>query len=218
MRRLFVMLTYPCLLIAYSLYAVAGQSNDSTNPPPRGEIIKVSATLKVDPVQEIRIGNFKAKFEKTTLGEILNSIGIGSIQHAGDAGESQYWLCYSLPRQRIWLISHGEMGGPHHRLTQVHSITNVLISQGNDACPRIPTRFQSISMNFGWLGTSRENLLKVLGQPSGSQDDRLIYYYAAKKPGLFRGQHVEWDVTGYVEAVIANNKISSLFASHITSY
>jgi hypothetical protein len=218
MRLFFEMFTCIYLLIAYSLYAVAGQGYDSTNPPPRDGIITVPATLKADPVQEIRIGDFKAEFEKTTLGEILNTIGIGSIQHAGDAGESQYWLCYSVPRQRIWLISHGEMGGRDHALTQVHSISTVSTSHGNDACPQMPTRYKSISMNFGWLGTSQKNLLKALGKPLGKKDSRLMYFYAGEKPGLYGGQSVEFDVIGFSEVVIDDGKITSVFASHVTSY
>jgi hypothetical protein len=186
-------------------------------PPPTNERITVSATLKVDPVQEIRIGSFKAQFEKTTLGEILDAVGIGSIQHAGDAGGSQYWLCYSLPNERIWLISHGEMGGSNHALTQVQAISTKS-SRENAACPQIPICFQSIAMNFGWLGTTQEKFLKVLGQPSGKQDGRLMYYYAGKEPGVYDGQKMEWDVTSYVEVVMEKNKISSISASHVTSY
>jgi len=215
MRFIFAMLVSLYLLFAYNLYAVAGQRGESTYPPRTSEIITVPATLKIDPIQEIHIGNFKAEFERTTLGEILEALGIGSIQHAGDAGGYQEWLCYALPNQRIWLIS-SEMGGG--RLTQVHAISKRSASQGNAACPQIPTRFQSISMNFGWLGTTQKKLLKALGQPSGTQDSRLMYFYAGKKPGLYGGQSVEWDVTSYVEAVIVDNKISSLYASHVTSY
>ncbi len=38
------------------------------------------ATFKVDPIREIRIGDLRAEFEKTTLGGIINTLGIGSIQ------------------------------------------------------------------------------------------------------------------------------------------
>jgi hypothetical protein len=73
-------------------------------------------------------------------------------------------------------------------------------------------------MNFGWIGTTQENLLKALGRPSATQDGRLMYFYAGKKSGLYGGQNVKWDVTSYVEAVIVDNKISSIVASHVTSY
>ncbi len=215
MRHIFAMLISLYLLFAYNLYAVAGQRGESTYPPRTSEIITVPATLEIDPIQEIRIGSFKVGFEKTTLGEILNAVGVGSIQHAGDAGGYQEWLCYSLPSQQIWLIS-SEMGGG--RLTQVQAILTRSPSQGKAACPEIPARFQSISMNFGWLGTTQENLFKALGQPSGRKDGRLMYFYAGKKPGLYGGQSVEWDVTSYVEVVIVDNKVSSLYASHVTSY
>jgi hypothetical protein len=185
-------------------------------PPPTNESIKVSATLKVDPVREIRIGSFKAQFEKTTLGEILETVGIGSIQHAGEAGESQYWLCYSLPNQRIWLIST-EMGGSGHKLIQVQAISTKS-SRENAACPQIPARFKSISMKFGWLGTNQDDFIKALGRPSGKEDGRLMYHYAGKKPGVYDGQRIEWDVTSYVEVVMEKSKISSITASHVTSY
>lgn len=207
-------------LISFSLMLFLALSNaafsESMSPPPTRGMITVSATLKTDPVQSIHLGDFVAEFEKTTLGEIRDTLGLGSIQHTGDAAESQYWLCYSLPSQRVWLISHGEMGGSDHALTQVQSVSTS--SPGNALCPQIPTRFQIISLNFGWIGTTKEYLLKVLGQPSGIEDNRLIYYYGGKKSGIYQGQSVEWDVIGYVEVVIIDNKVSSLYASHVTSY
>lgn len=210
-RPIFILLMF---FLALSNIAFSG----SLSPPPTHGMITVPATLKSDPVQSIRIGDFVAEFEKTTLGEIRDTLGFGSIQHSGDAAESQYWLCYSLPSQRVWLISNGEMGGSDHALTQVQSTLTSSTSQENTACPQIPTRFQTIYLNFGWIGTTQESLLKALGQPSGIKDSRLIYYYSGKKSGVYQGQSVEWDVTGYVEAVIIDNKVSSLYASHVTSY
>jgi hypothetical protein len=191
---------------------------ESTEPPLRtDEAITVSATLTVDPAQKIQIGAITAKFEKTTLGEILNTVGAGAIEHAGDAGGSQYWLCYSLPNQRVWLISHGEMGGSDHALTQVQAISLNSISK-DKTCPELPRRFHSISMNFGWLGSTKDQFLKALGQPSGKIDGRYIYYYSGKKPGVYDGEKMEWDVTGYIEVTSVNNIVSSIFASHVTSY
>ena len=200
------------LFLAFSNTAFS----ESLSPPSTHGMITVPATLKADPVQSIRIGSFIAEFEKTTLGEIRDTLGLGSIQHSGDAAESQYWLCYSLPNQRVWLISHGEMGGSDHALTQVQSISTS--SPGNASCPQIPKHFQTISLNFGWIGTTKVSLLKALGPPSGIENGHLIYYYSGKKSGIYQGQSVEWDVIGYVEAVIIDNKVSSLYASHVTSY
>jgi hypothetical protein len=186
-------------------------------PPPTDEKIKVSATLKVDPVQEIQIGSMSAIFEKTTLGEILKTVGVGSIEHAGDAGGSQYWLCYSLPNQRVWFISHGEMGGSDHALTQVQAISTKSSSESK-TCPTLPSRLQSISMKFGWIGSTKDQLLKALGQPSGKQDGGYTFYYSGKEPGEYEGKKMEWDVIGYIEVKTEKDVVSSIFASHVTSY
>ena len=218
MRQAYAMVVCLYILLAYNLCARADQTCDSTKPPNIGDIITVPATLKVDPIQEIRVGSLKAEFEKTTLTEIRSAIGTGSIQHSGDGEERQFWLCYSLPSQRVWLISDGEMGGGNHTLTQVHAISIKSTSQGNAACPQeIIARFRSISMNFGWLGTTQKKLLKTLGQPSGRQDGRLMYYYAGKEPDYYDGKLIEWDVTSYIEATIVDNKVSSLYVSHVTT-
>jgi hypothetical protein len=110
------------------------------------------------------------------------------------------------------------MGGNEHELTQVQAIsikpTSIVIA----SCPQIPLRFQTISMNFGWIGTSQESLVKVLGQPSGKNDGRFQYLYEGKKPGMYQGQKIEFDVLGFIDVTIVNNKISSVYASHVTSY
>ncbi len=190
---------------------------ESSVPPPARHIISVPATVKKDPVLKVRIGKVVANFEKTTLDEIRNAIRAGSINHSGEAGGSQYWLCYSLPRQRIWFISNGEMGGPEHVLTQVHAISGTGL-QASSPCPSLPQEFQRVSFDFGWIGTAENYLLKTLGKPSGKRGPKYIYYYEGKKPATSDGQAVEWDVTGYIEAKIVNSKIASLYVSHVTSY
>lgn len=204
------------------LFAVCSSAfGESITPPHRSGEITVKASLKKDPVQFIRLGSFVATFEKTTLDEIKDALSLGAIQHAGDAGESQYWLCYSLPGQRIWLISHGEMGGSDHALTQVQAITTsptFSTHQEKAACPSIPWQYQSISTSFGWIGKSKKALLNILGQPSGIKGNRLIFFYRGTEIGPYYDKQVEWDVLGFVEAEIIDDKISSLYASHVTSY
>ncbi|MBI4831497.1 MAG: hypothetical protein HY801_08075 [Candidatus Lindowbacteria bacterium] len=186
-------------------------------PPPTNEAITVPATLKSDPVQRIRLGGFVAEFEKTTLGEIRDALGCGSIEHAGDAGESQYWLCYSVPGQRVWFISHGEMGGDEHALTQVQAISTSSHSDADAACPVIPKGFQPVSFWFGWIGKDKNAVLRALGPPSGMRGETLIYFYEGKKPGVYDGEAMESDVMGYIEMEISHDKVTSIFASHVTS-
>ena len=187
-------------------------------PPVASEIISVPSTMSEDLVQEINIGKFKAKFEETTLGEILEVIGHGIIDHFGDASESNYWLCYTLPKQRIWLISNGEMGGSNHTLTQVSAVTlNGNVGE-NPSCPSLQTSFQPIEFDFGWLGSDQKTIVKYLGEPSGATENSLTFFYSGKQPGFYRGEVVDWDITSYIEISFENNKAKSIRASHITSY
>jgi hypothetical protein len=191
--------------------------DESTSPPATNDIISIDATLKVDPVRKIQIGKFIAGFESTTLDEIRKFLGTGSIDHSGDAGSSQYWLCYSLPGQRVWFISHGEMGGSTHVLTQVRVISTDPKKVENKSCPTLPPEVKPIQFDFGWIGTTKESLIDSLGQPSGIDGNALIYYYQGKKTATYSGVHADWDVLGYVKVIFENNKIISIYASHITS-
>jgi len=187
-------------------------------PPVVGDEITAPATLENDPVQQIYLGGFVAKFEEKTLGEILAAVGHGSIEHAGDASESQYWLCYSLPYQRLWLISHGEMGGVDHTLSAVSAQSINSGNVENSMCPTLPTAFQPVSFDFGWLGTDKEKVIQSLGQPSATEDNRIMFFYEGKQPGPYQGQTVDWDVLGYVEMVLEDGKVTFINASHVTSY
>lgn len=200
------------------IHAGMNQTTESNRPKLPDGAIEVPATLKSDPIRVFQMGTFKAIFEETTLSAIMGALGKGSIQLSRATGESQYWLCYSLPHQRIWLISNGEMGGPDHTLTQVQAVSTKTLSQEDAACPQIPTSFQPISMNFGWLETSKEQLLASLGPASGRKDSRLMFFYKGKEPGMYEGKKVEWDIIAYIEAIIVDNKVSSLYISHVTTY
>jgi len=187
-------------------------------PPKTRGSITVPATMEKDHVRQIRIGQFVAKFEETTLGEINKIIGEGTICHHGDASESIYWLCYSLHKQRIWFISHGEMGGPNHVLTQVSAMSYNSTFVDSSSCPSLPTNSQPISFDFGWLGAEKQTIIKSLGQPSGTTENSLSFYYSGKQPGLYHGRIVDWNVIGYLEMNLDNDKVVSIRASHVTSY
>ena len=206
------------LVILLSSFSPSSSGESVELPPHREGRITVPPTLKTDPIHEITIGNFKAKFEETTLSEILKAVGVGTIQYNRDDGVGQYWLCYSLPHQRVWFISNELMSGSEYELTQVQAVSIKPTSIVNASCPQIPPRFQTISMNFGWIGSSQETLVKVLGQPSGKNDGHFQYLYEGNESGMYQGQKVEFDVLGFIDATIVNNKISSVYVSHVTSY
>ena len=199
-------------IISVLYLVVLSASAGSVQPPEVDWRITVPATIKADHVKTIKVGENVFKFEETPLSKIRQIVGVGEIEHAGDAAASQYWLCYSFLNQTVWFISHGEMGGPSNVLTQVQAVSQ------NLGCPELKTELHKIQSSFGWLGTSKESLLDLLGKPSGTSRDILKFFHLGTKPGEYNGEIVNWDVIGYVEVTIENNKVSSIYASHTTTY
>jgi len=204
-------------ILTLTLAIPSNATDEPTSPPATNDINPVHATLKEDPAQKIQIGKFIAGFESTTLDEIRKFLGTGLIDHSGDAASSQYWLCYSLLGQRVWFISHGEMGGSNHVLTQVHVISTGEKKVENKSCPTLPPEAIAVQFDFGWIGTTKESLIDSLGQPSGTDGNALIYFYHGKKTATYTGIHADWDVLGYVKVILENNRIVSIYASHVTS-
>ena len=44
-----------------------------------------------------------------------------------------------------------------------------------------------------------------------------MFLYQDKKKETRNGEEIDWDVLGYVEVIIENNKILSINASHVTA-
>ncbi len=208
------------LFISILIFTLATNSDlmaNSTSPPATNDRISVDATLKKDPASKLQIGKFVAELEMTTLDEIRAFLGAGSIEHSGDAASSRFWLCYSLPGQRVWFISHGEMGGSKHVLTQVQVISTKGKEGENVNCPILSDGSYTIKFDFGWIGTTKASLINFLGQPSGEVGNTLMFLYQDKKKETRNGEEIDWDVLGYVEVIIENNKILSINASHVTA-
>src|SRR5947207_15600203 len=90
--------------------------------------------------------------------------------HTGDAGGSIYWLCYTIPHghatDRIWIISHREIGGPEGRVTSFAAsrIDNAKVTTD---CPPLPAANQPASLEIhGWLGAANPQLQRHLATPS----------------------------------------------------
>jgi hypothetical protein len=207
----------------------ADQPCAQSMPPPAGsEVINASPTLRHKPATKVSLGQFLIELEDTTLAQVLAAVATGRIDHQGDAGESVYWLCYSVPRtplpERLWITAHA-MGGPEHR------IGGVVVQQVNGApgvgrdCPDLPPAFQRISVDRGIrVGTALSELRRTLGPPSGHRDDWFVFLYSGKVAGRLRApgdtveRTVEFDESSVLEARIVSRKVVALRASKLTSY
>ena len=196
-----------------------------STPPPRAvsDAITVAPTTVKDHVRSLRLGEFTALFEKTPLEEIRAKLGGNEISHAGDASDSIRWLCYSLPGQIFWLISN-PMGGTRAHLMEVVAESVPNADPRLESCSPVPQNLRPISLEFGWLGTSKAELHHRLGQPSRVQGDWQLFRFQGKVDGSYRApgaaapSRVEYDVLAYIEAKLENGAISALRALHVTSY
>lgn len=123
-------------------------ASPSVPPPPAPDIYEprsdvAGGTLKVAP-SGFSLGHSHVRFEQTTLGDIVSLVGAGAIAHQGDAGESLYWICYTIPEAqqsgRVWILADGEMGGPEHHIT---GLSAALLPQATPTadCPALRSPF-----------------------------------------------------------------------------
>ena len=186
------------LIEAFSVSTIGAQAL----APPRFPLDVVpKPTLKSAPSSTITLGPLKVTFDKTTLDEIRTEIGVGRIEHQDDAVESSYWLCYSVvgsgPKEKVWFLSHGEMGGPDH---VIHGIAARALSDSSsvDTCSDLPQKFRTLSLDSGiWLGTTSTAIRKKLGEPSLSRDSWLHYESLRELRGDPRAK--EWGADTFYE-------------------
>jgi hypothetical protein len=216
-RRL-MLASMSCWLALLSVVALA----EAVPPLKRESDAMPAPTLARKPTTGLIMGRLSVNFEKSTLGEIRDAIGIGTVEHRGDAGGSIYWLCYSIPShpvaQRVWLIADGEMGGNEHRVTGVHALQSAAIRASN-GCPLLQQGFLLVHFDNGlWLGQARTKVTNTLGSPSAQTGGWWSYSYAGKAPGLNEGHSVDYDVTSLFEAQLKGGTITAIIASQVTSY
>jgi hypothetical protein len=106
------------------------------------------------------------------LADIQKDAKVGSIYHRGEAGGSEYWLCYTIRSPeptRVW-FSSWELGGYYH------AIENFYVSMGDaieviPSCPELPKRLTPVLLdNSIWLGSDMNMLENSIGRPSAVYD------------------------------------------------
>ena len=200
------------------LLACAMASAQTTTPPSQPFDAQTwSASMKQKPTLGATLGKWRVDFERTTLPEVLSRTSVGEIQHAGDAGESIYWLCYTLTGQtpaRLWITSHGEMGGPEKAITGI-TITRLNSSPPLPECPALPIHMQPASLQAKvWLGMDGRTLASKLGAPSHRSGDWISYDFQGKAPGNCPGGS---DVLNSLLLKTRRGTVEAIYANQITS-
>jgi hypothetical protein len=149
-------------------------------PPPSLPFLDAApTTLQAPPVSSLRLGSLVVTLDSGTLPAVARAVGDGVVSHAGDASESTYWLCYSLgphaSRQRLWLLSSGELGGSNHTIYGVVAKA-VARAVASPTCPELPRGFVPVTLDVGfWIGSRERDARAKLGSPSLSEGSWLHF-------------------------------------------
>jgi hypothetical protein len=201
---------------------VLGASSNAyaQTPPPAApfDAMTWKATLKRKPPTTLQMGTLRIQLEQTTLDEVRRTASVGNIAHRGDAGDSVYWLCYTRsgldPRQRIWIMSHGEMGGDRHYVTGIRAQA-IPGGRATADCPALPTHLQPLSLdNHIWLGASEEEASMRIGAPSFRSGPWWSYDFAGKVAGNCPGGS---DLTASLMLQVQHGHVNSLSINQTTS-
>ena len=176
------------------------------------------ASMKEEPTKGIALGTFQVTFETTTLTDVRKAASAGTIAHTGDAGGSIYWLCYTIPHghaaDRIWIISHGEMGGPEGRVTSFAAsrIDNAKVTTD---CPPLPNAMQPAPLEIHvWLGAADAEVQRRLGSPSHHARGWKAYNFRAKVPGDCEGGY---DLLNWLFIKSVRGQVATIYAGQVSS-
>lgn len=204
-----------CVVMNSAMLAPA-MADQVPRPPDIASFSDVTPTLALAPNTKLLMGKLTIELERTTLDEIRKSIGVGAIGHRGDAADSEYWLCYTLPprsgsRARVWLSS-GELGGAKHAIGGIHASAISKPETAVPACPLLPAQLRPVSLESRlWLGSTSAKLERVLGKPSAKRDGWWLYSYGGKSAVS------EFDRSVVLGAHLKSGRIDQLFAFQTTT-
>jgi hypothetical protein len=199
----------------------AALNSFAQTPPPVAPLdaINWKATMKRIPSTGLQMGTLPVRFGKTTLDDVRRAASVGEIAHQGDAGESAYWLCYTslgvTQAERIWVIAHGEMGGPEHYVTDISA---ELLPNGSatEDCPALPKNLKPLSLdNHLWIGASKGGATSKLGPPSFRKGAWRSYDFQAKVPGNCEGGG--FDLSAALLLHFQNGRVNLLHVGQVTS-
>ncbi len=195
---------------------------ETTPPPFSFDGATPRPTLLAPPPVDLRLGQLRIRFGRTTLRDLQVATGKGIIAHRGDAGESKYWLCYegtvNSSAVRLWFIA-GEIDGPKRAIGVVQLVVATRNPYSEGDCPALPDKLQRISLGRATvLGLSAEGAVARLGEPSSRESEALSYFHLRKIPGQYQGTTVDFDRSNLLELRLVGGKVVGLVVSQSTTY
>jgi hypothetical protein len=142
-------------------------------------------------VSGLRLGQYRIVFEQTRWSDLRRNLGPLKMRRQEDELEAKDWTCFTvvtdLGRFQIWPDTDKLQGG---------HITEVIAQAGAPwplaECPIVNPGPGVAALDNGvWIGTTRSELLKRLGQPTAVHGATLIYDSARVDPKLGHGTAFE---------------------------
>lgn len=167
------------------------------------------------PVRYVAFGGLAVVPEQSTLNDVVQAAGRGSIDHAVDADGSRYWLCYTLQDQRVWVVSNATTGGPDHRVTGVRAdrIDGVRPAA---ACPALPAWLQPVSIDGEvWIGTAADAARALLGAPTSTYGWWQAFEYRTQLPGSC--EPAGYDRLNWLMLQMKKGRVAAVRAGQVTS-
>jgi hypothetical protein len=214
-------------LAAAALLTAAAASHAGGIPPPAFPFTEgyTGPTLPQRPATQLRLGGLTVRLEQTTLAEVQKALGAGEIEHEGDAGDSETWLCYVIPAasggQILWLTS-GELQGDEmiDGVIAQEAGADLLRASG---CPPLPPRFRKLAVDGGvWLGASAEQLRRSLPPPSLLRGNWQEFSYSGTFKGMVmdgrgRKSEAEFSEDSDLLLYLENGRVTRLYANKDSS-
>ena len=190
----------------------ATAERDLVPPPQLPNTDNVVPTLGTSPIRNIHLGKLSIELEHTTLHDIQESAGVGTIHRRGDAGGSESWVCFTIVSEaipeRVWLAS-GELGGLEHHIDSFYA--SVSLEPPSASCPALPARLHPVSLgDTVWLGAELRELKHLSFKPSGTMGDWQFFSYSGKVLNGF-------DRLAIFGVHVSRGRIDALYESQVTT-
>jgi hypothetical protein len=163
------------------------------------------------------VGSHHFVLEKTTLADVIRTFGAGTMTKTGTSGAAVFdWVVnYRHKNEVVTFMSNNDMGGPEHDLGEIE-IQPATKLQGAANFPEIKG---PIKTSFAKDVMSFTDLQHTLGKAKILEGNRAKYEYSGHiKLPYYSGQLVNFDVTGWLEMEVSNQKICDLDFGRVTSY
>jgi hypothetical protein len=164
------------VLLVLALSVCPARAQTVWEPPPQLSVPgNHKPTVRREFITSLRVTGFTVVLEKTKLTDVQSRFG-GTIGKRGDASEALDWLCFhGRDNGRSWVLWL-EAGEIHGRTVGAFQLRGIDLGQQVDRrCPSLDSTGGVNLPNGIRLGLTRPHAIEILGRPTKSEGDTVLY-------------------------------------------